>query len=158
MAALDKNLNVEHLAGTLTKIAVPCDGADKFYAGALAYYKYSSTASGKLTVAPAATDRFAGVVAKYVETLAADELVEIVIDGVIGLPAAIANIDALDMGDFLGFDINVGAATDNVADLIPLTGVTLAAGDICIGKAVGIQGGKMLVKLDPKTYTAAGWI
>lgn len=145
MAVLAGNVIVGQ-TGPMLKIAVQCAAADKFYAGAIAWYDQSGGGS-KLTVTPAAGDKVAGIVAHYKETLAADELVEIYIAGLVDFPA-ISNIDIADAGDLLIFDVSA-AITDNYADCV--TDATLAANDAVVGRIKNVYNSRVYVLLGDVT-------
>lgn len=142
MAALTADVHIPHL-GNPTKIAVKAIGADTFYAGALVF---ADSANGKAQVVPAVNDSFLGICAKQVVAAAADDLVEIYIDGVWAL--AFTGAAEVDVGQVVVVDIGEGTLSDNEADLVSAADATVAATDILIGKCVGLN----------RDETTRGWV
>lgn len=145
MAALTADVQIPALGATAVKLALPAVGADTFYAGALVY---ADATNGKCQVTMAAGDRFLGICAKQKVVAAADELVDVYVDGIFLLPFNGAAVD--DVGEKVWMDTDV--ATDNPADLLPDADITLAANDVLIGKCLGLSGSSGWVKL----HTIAG--
>jgi hypothetical protein len=141
MAALTADVHIPHL-GTPTKIKVKAVGADTFYAGALVF---ADGTNGKAQVVPAATDSFLGICAKQVVVSAADELVEIYVDGIWAL--AFTGVAEVDVGQTVVVDMT-GTLSDNEADLVSAADATIVAGDILIGKCIGIN----------EEETTRGWV
>lgn len=132
MAVLDADVHIPH-KGTPTKMAMPCAGADIFYAGALLY---ADAADGLVQALPAAGDVFAGICAKQVTTTAANDLVEVYVDGIHAL--AYASAAEGDQMDHIVI-VALGTLSDNEADAqVVLTGA-LAGNDIRIGKMRGMN-------------------
>ncbi len=135
MAALSADVHIPRLGGPVTKIAIKAVGADTFYAGALVF---ADGTNGKAQAVPAATDSFLGICVKQVVAAAADDLVEIYIDGVWALQ--FAGAAEVDVGTGVFVDIGGGALTDNETDLVSGADATPVAGDILIGKCIGLAG------------------
>lgn len=133
MAALTADVHIPHL-GTPTKLKVKAIGADTFFAGALVY---ADSANGKAQVVPATGDAFLGICAAQVVAAAADDLVEIYIDGCHAI--AFTGAAEADVGNVVVVDIGGGTLTDNEADLVSAVDATVAAADILIGKCVGLS-------------------
>jgi hypothetical protein len=142
MAALTADVHIPHL-GTPTKIAVKAVAADTFYAGALVF---ADGTTGKAQVVPAATDSFLGICAAQVVATAADDLVEIYVDGIWAL--AFTGVAEVDVGQTVVVDMSGGALSDNEADLVSAADATIVAGDILIGKCIGIN----------QEDTSRGWV
>ncbi len=133
MAALTADVHIPHL-GTPTKLSVKAIGADTFFAGALVF---ADSANGKAQVVPASGDAFLGICATQVIATAADDLVEIYIDGCHAL--AFAGAAEADVGNVVVIDIGGGTLTDNEADVVSAADATVAAADILIGKCIGLN-------------------
>ena len=143
--ALTADIHIPHL-GTPTKLKVKAIGADTFFAGALVF---ADGTSGKAQVVPAATDSFLGICAKQVVATAADQLVEIYVDGIWAL--AFAGVAEADVGQVVIVDMDGGALSDDEGDLVAAAdsaGNEPVAGDILIGKCVGIN----------EEETTRGWV
>ena len=132
MAALEADVHIPHL-GTPTKISVKAIGADTFFAGALVF---ADGTNGKAQVVPAATDSFLGICAKQVVATAADDLVEIYVDGIHAL--AFTGVAEADVGQTVVVDMT-GTLSDNETDLVSAADATIVAGDILVGKCIGIN-------------------
>lgn len=122
-------------------ISVPCTAADIFYAGAIVW----ALAAGKFGVAPAAGDRAVGICCKQVTTTAADQLVDIYIDGVFEFPT-LASVTVADTGS--GIIMPASGPTDNPADCVSVEDATLAVNDCYIGRIVSWLNSKPIVRLD----------
>jgi len=141
MAALTADVDIPHL-GTPTKLSVKCVGADTFFKGALVF---ADGTNGKAQAVPAATDSFLGICAENTVTTAADELVPIYLDGVWAL--AFTGVAEVDVGQTVVVDMT-GTLSDNETDLVSAADATIVAGDILVGKCVGIN----------ETDTTRGWV
>lgn len=141
MAALTASVHLPYM-GLATKIEVPAIGADTFYAGALVY---ADATNGKAQVGSlAAGDFFIGICAKKTVTTAADDLVPIYVNGVVGFP--ISGTTSADIGKLTVIDAS--AITDNPADVKCSADITDAANDICLGQICSV--------LDGYAYTDLG--
>jgi hypothetical protein len=131
MAALSADLVLNYQGAQPTKIPVPMISALTFYKGALVF---ADGASGKAQILPASGDVFLGICAEQVVGTAADEIVEIYVDGVWLLPYTTpANGDE---GGMCKVDMG-GTLSDNIADCNgPATAA--AAGDIAIGVILAV--------------------
>ena len=141
MAGLTADVHIPHL-GTPTKIALKAIGADTFFGGAMVF---ADGTSGKLQAVPAATDHFIGICAKQAVITAADQLVEVYIDGVHAL--AFTGVAEADVGNVVVVNMD-GTLSDNEADLESAADATIVAGDILIGKCIGIN----------RDETTRGWV
>ncbi len=141
MAALTADVHIPHL-GTPTKISLKAIGADTFYAGALLF---ADGTNGKLQAVPAATDSFIGICAKQKVVTAADELVEVYVDGIHAL--AFTGVAEVDVGQTVVVNMD-GTLSDNETDLESAADATIVAGDILIGKCIGIN----------REETTRGWV
>jgi len=158
MAALAVDIDSPH-KGPLTKLTVKAVGADTFYKGA---FVFGDAANGKAQVtAPATGDVFLGVCAEQVVATAADDPVDIYVEGTFAF--AMATPVEGDVGDVCVVDIAGGTNTDNPADAVTGNDATLAATDILIGKILAIdieETTRAWVKIDPGWIysTTIGWI
>lgn len=142
MGVLTKDVHFRHM-GTPTKFRYPvgAGGADEFYAGALLF----GLAAGGCSVVPVATARFLGIVAYHQSPTAAGQFVECYIDGIIGFPT-VASVAAGDEGDALVMDVS-GTLSDNYADAVASSDITVGAGDILIGRVESVETGVLWVYL-----------
>ena len=141
MAALTADVHIPHL-GTPTKLSVKAVGADTFFAGALVF---ADGTTGKAQVVPAATDSFLGICAAQVIATAADDLVEVYVDGIHAL--AFTGVAEVDVGQTVVVDMS-GTLSDNEADLVSAADATIVAGDVLVGKCLGIN----------REETTRGWV
>ncbi len=128
--------------GATKKIVVKAIGADTFFAGALIF---ADSANGKAQAVPAANDHFLGIVVKQVVATAADDLIEVYSEGEFSL--AFAGAAEADVGDAVVIDAS-GAKTDNPEDIVSAADATIAAGDILVGRCVGLN----------EETAAQGWV
>ena len=141
MAAL--TADVHHPSrGLVKKINVKAIAADTFFAGALVF---ADASNGKAQVVPASADHFLGICVKQVIATAADDLVEIYSEGEFAL--AFAGAAEVDVGNAVVIDIS-GAKTDNPEDIVSAADATILAGDILIGRCVGLN----------EDQTSLGWV
>jgi hypothetical protein len=140
MAVLAADVQLSHY-GEPTKIPVPADAADIYYAGAIVWGK----AAGYATVAPSAGDRVLGICTHKQTVAAQGDLVEIWADGLFQFPT-IASITAADVGDSAVFDVSA-AITDNPADIISGGDLTVGANDVWFGQIKGFVDGKAIIAL-----------
>ena len=109
------------------KVELQAVGADTFYMGGMCYID----AAGKAQLAYVSTDVFAGIIASTVVVTAADQAVEVY--PLVVMVVYNANIIVADEG--MGAYVDLGAVTDNPADLISDGSSTAAAAnDPCVGK------------------------
>jgi hypothetical protein len=141
MAALSADVHIPHL-GTPTKMTVRALGADTFYAGSLVF---ADSTGGLAQLVPAVNDTFLGICAKQVTTTAALDPVEIYVDGIHAL-AFIGAAD-VDAGKVVFQDID-GTQSDNETDLVAELDGPPVAGDILIGKCLGLN----------TEETSRGWV
>ena len=133
MAALTADVDHPH-KGPLTKLAVKAIGADTFYKGALVY---ADAANGKAQVSvPATGDVFIGICAEQVVATAADDLVDIYVDGLWSLNVTTPAVADVGLAFFMNVD---GTPTDNANDAIQPGDAALANTDILIGKLLAID-------------------
>jgi len=158
--ALSAEIEVVH-KGNPTKMGIKCVGADTFYAGA---FVFADATNGKAQVTdPNAgdSDRFLGVCAKTITTTAADQLVEVYVNGVFAFRPSVAIVEG-DIGDVLVLDDDGGSLSDDPGDAVTGAAATLAADDILIGKILALditETDRAWVKIKPGyTYIALlGW-
>jgi hypothetical protein len=150
MADLAADNQMPHM-GTPTKLRMPCAAATTFYKGALVW---AAAASGKaVTDAFSAGDLFLGICAKKVVTTAADQMVEVFVDGIWGFK--ISGTTSADMGHKAIIDAS--ADSNNPDDVISTIDATEAAGDILLGGILTVYDSRAWVKLTGlyPIYTAA---
>lgn len=130
--ALTADVHIPH-KGTPTKVAIPAIGADTFFAGALVY---ADDANGKVQAVPAAGDVFLGIVAKQVVATAANDLVEVYVDGI----HALAYGSAAEGDQSASICLNIGTTqSDDEGDMSALDLAGLATDDILIGKMIAMN-------------------
>ena len=139
-------------------ITVPVEGADEFYRGAVVWTDLTN--NGKATVAPASGDRPLGICTHHQTTTAANDEIEVVVNGIVEVPCA-ATITAADNSSLLVYDVNV-AITDNTADAVSDLDATLEASDAVLGRILRADGSFAVIELSNLTgriYSATlGWV
>lgn len=119
--------------------------ADTFYQGAVAYHV--SGASGHLSPIPAAGASIAGIVTETITATIGDE-VPLMVEGEFGVPNT--NFNHFVVGSPAWCD--VGAASDNVADIIASGIGTIQTNDFTIGRIVAYNvDGKTWIRLGTET-------
>lgn len=163
MAVLAKNANIS-ISGPVTKISVPCGAADVFYEGAVVWTDETSPTAtvSPVTVAPATGDRVLGICARQVTTLAEGDLVDVYVEGVIGI-AGMTNVTRHDIGELVVFDAGT-TITDNPTDAVSAGDITLADNDAVLGRLVSYVDSVAYVKVGDFTgrifaadATAVAW-
>jgi len=115
--------------------------ADTFYQGAICY----ADSAGEVQPTYASGDVAIGI-SPIQQVAAQDTEVKLIVAGAVWLPVG-TSIAAADEGDWL---CNDGPAdTDNPADMESAGDLTLAAGDMIIGKIMRVTASQMLIWLDP---------
>jgi hypothetical protein len=142
MAVLAADANINWF-GNPRKIAVPCTTADVFYKGAVVW----ALAAGKFGVAPAAGDRCIGICTQQVTTTAADQLVEIAVDGLFQITGTFttATITVADCGATVKF--GQAEVSDNVLDVRTIEDTALAANDAILGRIVSFLDSKIVIAI-----------
>ena len=131
MGVLTADLTLNWQGPQPTKIPVLAIAADTFFKGALLF---ADGTNGKIQALPASGDVFIGICAEQVIAAAADDIVEVYVDGVWLLPYTTPAQG--DVGGMCKVDLG-GTLSDNIADCLgPATAA--AAGDIAIGVILGI--------------------
>lgn len=142
MAALAQDVNASTV-GPTTTIKMLSNGADTYYRGALLY---QDAATGGVQPTWGSGDIAVGFSPTNQVTTASGEEVAVVIQGAIWLPVGTA-LAVDDEGDYL---MNDGPAnTDNPADLESASDLTLADGDMYIGRILRVTSTQMLIFLSP---------
>lgn len=149
MAALAADVNC-HAVGKTRNVQLSCNAADTFYRGAIAF----TDTGGGVQVTWAAGDRPIGVVPYQQTTTAASQEVEVITEGLVWLPVG-TNVAAADEGDLLLLDAD-GTTTDNPADLVAAGDITIAAGDMVVGRIVRATSTEMLVYISPALTGSLG--
>jgi hypothetical protein len=142
MAALSADLNVETV-GNIETFTFSANAADTFYRGAVVWV---DTGGGAQATA-AAGDVPVGICLKNQVIAAAGDPVEVCIRGLVGLPTALA---VTDEGGRIGYDVGT-AITDNVADAVMLSGITLADNDVVLGKLLRVWNSKGYIQIGSTT-------
>jgi len=156
MAALTADVDIPHL-GTPTKITVNAvAGGDTFYKGSLVF---ADATLGLAQLVPAINDSFIGICAEQTVAAAGDP-VPIYVDGVWAL--AFTGVAAADVGSAIVVNID-GTPSDNEADLASAEDATVVAGDILIGKCVGINTadttrGWVVLNVPSGSANVLGWL
>ena len=158
MAALTADAPMPH-KGHLTKIGVKCVGADTFYEGALVYGD-ATDGKAQATATTTEDDVFLGICARNITTTAANQIVEVYVDGLWAFRPTVAIVEG-DVGDVLIID-DSATLSDNPADCVTGAAATTAVHDILIGKIIAIditETDRAWVKIKPGyNYVAAsGW-
>ena len=141
MAALTANVNVSS-EGTPKKSSAAANAADTFFAGAIVW----SDTGGGVQVTAAAGDRPVGICSEK-QIVSAGDLVEYYTFGDFWFPAG--SITAADELDRIGFD--AATLTDNIADAVNVTGLTLATNDVVLGKIMRVANSRMLIHIGDLT-------
>ena len=149
MAALAADVQCS-VTGTSRNAVLSCNAADTFYKGAIVF---TDTAGGA-QVTWAAGDRPVGVCPYQQTTTAASQNVEVIVEGLVWLPIG-ANVSAADEGDLLLLDAD-GTADDNPASMVAAGDITIAAGDVVVGRIVRVTSSAMLVYISPALTGALG--
>lgn len=138
MAVLSADKAVE-CVGNVTKLKIPAQKADTFYAGAIVWTDETSPTASQtpLICDPATGDRVLGFIPYKQVAAAAGDLIEVVVDGIVKIPP-IASIDNTDVGEFLIFDAGT-AITDNPADCVSAGDTTLADNDAIVGRILAVH-------------------
>lgn len=152
MAVLAANVELPHL-GNPTKVEVPTNAADVYYAGAIVW----ALAAGYASVAPAAGDRPIGICTRQFTTTAQGDKIEIFVDGTFLFPA-LSSVSIADLGSGVCFDVSANV-TDNPADCVSVEDTTLAADDALVGRIVSFVGGRPYVNIATMgaIYAATWW-
>ena len=157
MAVLAVDIDIPHL-GTPTKVTVKAlAGGDIFYKGALVF---ADSTAGLAQVLPAAGDSFLGICAENTVAAAGGD-VPIYIDGTWALK--FVGAAAADVGNTVVVDMDGGALSDNETDLVSAADATIVAGDILIGKCVGLNTadvtrGWVMLHTPSGIANALGWL
>ena len=133
MALVSADVNVE-TEGSIRLFGFSANAADTYFRGAIVWV---DTGGGVNAGTMATGDFPIGVCLKRQVIATAGDEVEVCIDGVIGLPTALA---VTDEGFTLGFDAS-GTITDNIADAVLLSGLTLADDDTILGRLLRVRSG-----------------
>lgn len=142
MGVLTTDVDIPHL-GDVVKITVNAlSGGDTFYKGALVF---ADSSLGLAQVLPAAGDSFLGICAENTVAAAGDP-VPIYITGTWALK--FTGAAAVDVGQTVVVDMSGGALSDNEEDLVSAADATIVAGDILVGKCIGIN----------TADTSRGWV
>lgn len=149
MAALAADVQCS-TAGKTTNVQLSCNAADTFYKGAIVFVD----TGGGAQVTWAAGDRPVGICPYKQTTTAASQEVEVIVEGLVWLPLG-TNIAAADEGDLLLLDAD-GTTTDNPGDMVAAGDITIAAGDMVIGRIVRVTSSAMLVNINPALTGAIG--
>ncbi len=141
MGVLTTDVDIPHL-GNPVKITVNAlSGGDTFFKGALVF---ADSTLGLAQVLPAAGDSFLGICAENT-VAAADDPVPIYINGTWALK--FIGVAAVDVGQTVVVDMNA-TLSDNEEDLVSAADATIVAGDILVGKCIGIN----------TADTSRGWV
>jgi hypothetical protein len=139
MGVLTADLLIPYKANP-TKFSFAAASADIFFKGALVYL----IDAGAALPVPAAGSSFCGICCKQVDAGTGDE-VECFIDGTFLMPYTTPA--AGNEGELLFCDLD--ALSDNPADMLPMADISLANGDILIGRIIRNEGTSGWVTLMP---------
>lgn len=149
MAALSADIMLPTY-GDAMPIDVPCNAAGTFFNGQCVFV---DATSGKAVVTPGSADRFIGFSAKNQTTTAADQLIQVYVDGIFGV--LVSGSNAADIGKTCCVDNS--AITNNPSDLVVTTDITEAVSDRAIGTVLSFHSSRAWVKLSvfKPTYSTA---
>ncbi len=154
MAVLAANIDVSWV-GNPNKLTFAATAADTYYCGSLVFI---IKGTGKVQPLAAANYNFAGICVEKQTIAAADDPVEVFVDGIFLLPIGSA-ISAADEGDLLIMDAS-GTLSDNPADLVSNLDATGVATDVVVGRVLRVpDAAHMWVQLDHRIcVTNVGWV
>ncbi len=153
MAALDEDAQISTV-GEGISVQLVANAADTYYRGAVVFID----TGGGAQVTAAAADAVAGICPRQ-QTVAAGDLVEVIVHGAVWIPTPSGVASAAE--ENLALMMPIGAATDNPADAdSSAIGAGLQANDMLIGRILRYTTANCLVLLQPtKLWSATlGWV
>ncbi len=149
MAALAESLQIS-VVGESISVQLVANAADTYYRGACVYIDNA----GGCQVTGASGDVIGGICPRE-QTVAAGDLVEVIVSGCVWLPLT-SNLAATDEGLMLHMD--VAGLTDNPDDADSTAGNAAAAADVSIGRILRFTAAQTLIRLEPmQAHDGTAW-
>ncbi len=142
MALVSADVNVETI-GPIASMGFSANAADTYFRGAIVWI---DTGGGAQVGTMGAGDVPLGISLKNQVIATAGDEVEVCIAGLVGLPTALA---ATDEGGRIGFD--AGTITDNIADAVMISGLTIADNDVILGRLLRVRNSLGFIQIGSET-------